>query len=190
MGQFKDRLNQIIPKITSDEFLNSTGLGNEIAFYIFDYPPEKELEVRDHIQFVVEHVYKKNPDLKIIHINLFELLVKYLKSNDLLDRAIDLQKKKGDAHLLKALKGPLDGKRIANVFIQEAEPSKYNLVLVSGVGNTWPLIRSHHLLNNLHPLMETTPLVLFYPGRYSGADLSLFGRLKQTNYYRAFRLVP
>jgi hypothetical protein len=31
-----DRLNEILPKITSDDFLSSRGLGNEIAFYIFD----------------------------------------------------------------------------------------------------------------------------------------------------------
>ena len=34
-----DRLNQILPIITSDAFLRGKGLGNEIAFYIFDYPP-------------------------------------------------------------------------------------------------------------------------------------------------------
>ncbi len=28
---------QCLPKITSDDFLSSRGLGNEIAFYIFDY---------------------------------------------------------------------------------------------------------------------------------------------------------
>ena len=34
------RLNQILPKLTSDDFLRARGIGNEIAFYIFDYAPE------------------------------------------------------------------------------------------------------------------------------------------------------
>jgi hypothetical protein len=51
MGSFQERLNRIIPRLTSDELLSNSGLGNEIGFYIFDYPPEKELEVRDHINF-------------------------------------------------------------------------------------------------------------------------------------------
>ena len=44
-----ERLNQILPRVTSDDFLSSRGLGNEIAFYIFDYPPEAELRIRDHV---------------------------------------------------------------------------------------------------------------------------------------------
>jgi hypothetical protein len=31
--------------------------------------------------------------------------------------------------------------------------------------------------------------VIFYPGKFDGQGLRLFGRLKQSNYYRAFRLV-
>jgi len=41
-----DRLNEILPRITSDDFLAGKGLGNEIAFFIFDYPPEEELRIR------------------------------------------------------------------------------------------------------------------------------------------------
>lgn len=190
MEQLKERLNKIIPRITSADFLNSTGLGNEIAFYIFDYPSEKELEIRDHINFILDHLKKKKPELRIKHINLFELIVNNLKDNDFLDRAIKLQKEKGNESLLKALKGLLNGKKIAAVFVKEADPDNHDLVLISGVGSVWPLLRGHSLLNNLHPLMADTPLVMFYPGVYSGSDLRLFGRLDQKNYYRAFRLVP
>jgi hypothetical protein len=34
----------MLPRVTSDEFLGGRGLGNEIAFHIFDYPPEDERE--------------------------------------------------------------------------------------------------------------------------------------------------
>jgi hypothetical protein len=43
----EERLNQILPRITSRDFLDSKGLGNEIGFWIFDYPPEREVDVRD-----------------------------------------------------------------------------------------------------------------------------------------------
>jgi len=64
-----------------------------------------------------------------------------------------------------------------------------DMVIMTGVGNVWPLLRSHTLLNNLHALMEETPLVMFYPGVYDGQGLSLFGCVEDRNYYRAFRLV-
>ena len=41
--RLRKRLNQILPCITSKSFLSSEGIGNEIACYIFDYPPEGEL---------------------------------------------------------------------------------------------------------------------------------------------------
>ena len=102
---------------------------------------------------------------------------------------MQIQKQKGDAEVLKALKGPLGADKIAKAFVEEAEPQAHDLVLISGVGNAYPLLRSHNLLNNLHSLMVDTPLVMFYPGIYTGQGLTLFGKLKETNYYRAFQLV-
>lgn len=190
MDALKRRLDQIIEKVTSDELLQNKGLGNEIGFYVFDYPPEYELEVRDHLQFILRHLPKKKPDLKFKHINLFELIITYLKSRKLLDRSIAMQKKDGDQKLLGSLiKGPLDPKKISSAFAEAADPSRHDLVLVSGVGSAYPLLRSHNLLNNLHSLMENTPLVMFYPGVYTGQGLRLFGKLKEANYYRAFQLV-
>ncbi len=189
MISFKERLDKIIDRLTSDELLKNTGLGNEIGFYIFDYPPEYELEMRDHIQFILRQLPKRKPDLKFKHINLFDLIIGYLKKRKLLDRVLQIQKQKGDAEVLKALKGPLGADKIAKAFVEEAEPQAHDLVLISGVGNAYPLLRSHNLLNNLHSLMGDTPLVLFYPGIYTGQGLTLFGKLKESNYYRAFQLV-
>ncbi len=190
MASFKARLNKIIDRITSEDFLENKGLGNEIGFYIFDYPPEKELEIREHIEFILEYIKKKKPILPVKHINLFKLIVEYLKNRKLLDRALQIQNKKGDYELLKALKAPLGADKVAKAFIEEADPENHDLVIISGVGNAWPLLRSHNLLNNLHSPMGGTPLVMFYPGVYTGQDLTLFGRLNGKNYYRAFQLVP
>jgi len=105
--KLKDRLNKIVPKIVSKELLNNMGLGNEIGFYIFDYPPKEELTVREFIASRLKQLPKEYPDIKLAHVNLFELIIDYLQNRKLLDRAIKLQKEKGDEELLKALKGPL-----------------------------------------------------------------------------------
>ena len=101
-----------------------------------------------------------------------------------------MQGKKGNPALAKALKGPLESKKIARIFTAEADPDNHDLILISGVGSAWPMLRSHNLLNNLHPLMGSTPVVMFYPGVYTGAGMKLFGRMRENNYYRAFQLVP
>ncbi len=184
-----ERLNRILPKLTSDELLSGTGLGNEIGFYIFDYPPEDELSVREHILFLLEHLPKAKPDLRVKHVNMFDLVIDYLKSRNLLDRAIEKQRSEGDEALLSALSAPLHESRLAQVFAEVVQPEQQDLVLISGVGSVWPLLRSHSLLNNLHPIMGSTPLVMFYPGKYDQLTLQLFGILASKNYYRAFKLV-
>jgi hypothetical protein len=186
----QERLNQILPRITSDDFLGGAGIGNEIGFYIFDYSPDEELVVREHIRFLLEHIPKAKPGLRVTHVNLFDLVIGYLRSRNLLDRSLQMQREKGNDALMQALRAALHEHKLAQVFEQEAHPREHDLVLVSGVGSVFPLMRSHTLLNNLHPIMGETPLVLFYPGRYDGQSLRLFGKLKNNNYYRAFKLVP
>ena len=189
MISFKNRLDKILDRLISDELLTNKGLGNEIGFYIFDYPPEFELKMREHIQFLIRQLPKRKPDIKFIHINLFELVIGYLKQRKLLDRAIKIQLTQGNQKFLKAIKGALSADKIAKAFIAEADPEKNDIVLVSGIGSLYPMLRSHNLLNNLHALMENIPLVMFYPGTYSGQGLRLFGKLREVNYYRAFQLV-
>jgi hypothetical protein len=185
-----ERLNKVLPRIISDEFLSGSGIGNEIAFHIFDYPPEDELKVRDYLRTLIDHIPKQKHGLRVKHINLFEFVLEYLKSRKLLDKAIEMQRNKGDEALKKALAGPLHESKLSGVFAEFAHPEKHDLVIVSGVGSAWPLLRSHTLLNNLQPVMGNTPLVMFYPGRYDGQSLRLFGKLRNNNYYRAFKLVP
>ena len=187
---FTERLNEILPKLISDDFIKSKGLGNEIAFYIFDYPPEEEVNVRKHIEFLEKQIPSKNPNLKVNHVNLLDLIVGYLEKRGFLDRSFDMQKEQGDSALYKALAAPLHESRLAEVFADAAAPNEYDLVMVSGVGSVWPLLRTHTLLSNLHPIMGNTPLVMFFPGKYDGQALQLFGKLKDDNYYRAFKLVP
>lgn len=185
-----DRLNQIQDKIISTEFLTGQGLGNEIGFWIFDYAPEDELKVREYIQFLEEMLAKKHSHLRVLHINLLQSLVDYLTERNFMDKAIQMQKAKGDDALLKALKGPLHMDKFAPYLVSKYATNEQDIVLMSGIGSVWPLLRAHHLLNSLHSLLGHKPVVLFYPGYYNGQSMSLFGKIPSNNYYRAFKLVP
>ena len=66
--------------------------------------------------------------------------------------------------------------------------NNYDVVFFTGIGKVWPLLRSHNLLNNLQNIIEK-PLILFYPGQYTGQDLSLFGLFESSNYYRANKII-
>lgn len=188
--RLRERLNAILPRVTSDEFLSGSGLGNELAFYVFDYPAEEEIRIREYVAFLVEQIPKRRPGMRVHHVNLFDLVIDHLKARNLLDKATAMQQNEGDQKLLERLKPILDPEKLAPVFVAAAKPGECELVLVTGIGSVWPVLRSHTLLNNLHARMGATPLVMFYPGKYDGLSLRLFNKVESNNYYRAFKMVP
>ena len=190
--ELAERLDAIRERLDNDDFLNNRGLGNEIGFYIFDYPPQFELMVRDYLALLVGRMAKLGR--RFVHLNLFDEMLVMLQERKLLDKAFELEKKKGIDELAKALKGPLEQGRVAQHLVKKMDPSAQEFVLLSGLGQCWPLLRGHSLLNALHAHMGETPLVLFYPGRYNGLELYPFdldtAEVAPANYYRAFQLVP
>jgi hypothetical protein len=185
----QERLNQIPDKILSEGFLQGKGLGNEIAFWIFDYDAAAELQVRESIESLEIMLGKMHSHLKVVHINLLRYVVDYLTERNFIDKAIKLQRQKGDEALLRALAGPLHMSKFAPYLMQRSDAANKDLVFISGVGSVWPMLRSHNLLNTLHAELGDKPLVLFYPGVYDGQTMKLFGEITRKNYYRAFKLV-
>ena len=196
MSGLHDRLNQILPRITSPEFLSGEGIGNEIACYIFDYPAADELLVREHLQTLLERLASHHADIGVLHLNLLDVVVDYLRKQGYLDKAMDMCAKQGGAAVLKALKGTLAAEKVVKFIGEEHQPSSRDLILASGVGSVWPMLRAHRLLNCLHSVLAGTPLLMFYPGRYDGTTLRLFDRIASDKtrpgknpYYRAFPLI-
>ena len=188
---FEERLNQILPKIASDDFLDSKGLGNEIGFWIFDYPPEREMDMRDFLtRTVITSLNKSQPPIRAEAINLFELVIQLLEERKLLDKAIEMQRTKGDGAIMAALRPVLKEDKLAQKIASMVDLDNCDVLILWGVGSAYPMLRTHTLLSALHPLMGRTPLLMFYPGRYDGYSLRLFNKLSEDHYYRAFRLIP
>lgn len=188
MTDLQSRLDQIRPRIASDDFLQGRGLGKDVPFYAFDYPAAAERQVAEHLDWLLDDIAKKT-DIRISHVNVFELAIEQLKSRGLYEKALSMEKAKGVPALLNALKGPLEPGKLSAALMSRFAEQKPDMVFLTGVGAAYPLVRTHSLLNNLQPLLDNTPLVLFFPGRFNRQSLQLFGELQETPYYRAFRLV-
>ena len=191
------RMDQILPLITEETFLRGDGIGNEIACYIFDYPASEELVVRDHLKWMLERLAKNHSNLDVLHLDLFDVVIDYLKRRGLFEKSLKMEAERGGAAVLKALKGPLAAEKISEFLATEHRPADRDLFLLSGVGRVWPMLRAHNLLNCLHPVIGEVPLVMFYPGSFDGATLRLFRQIDTPilepgakPYYRAFILVP
>jgi hypothetical protein len=188
--RFDERLNQVLPRILSPDVLDNRGAGGEIGFWIFDYPVEREMDMRQWLSDVIEPgIVRKRPDLKFAVVDLFEEVIAILKERNLLDKAYEMQTNKGDATLLASLRSVLKEDRLAARLTEKTDAANLDLLIIKGVGAVYPMLRTHTLLSALHPHMSHTPLLMLYPGVYDGLSLKLFNTLTDDNYYRAFRLV-
>ena len=188
MNELKARLDRIRSRLTSNEFLTGTGLGNEVPFYAFDYPPAEQPRVTAHVNWLVDDLQRK-AGLRVAKVDVFALAIETLKERGVYDKAVAMETNKGAAALLAALKGPLEPGKLARALVEQIKSSPVEMIFLTGVGGAYPLVRTHSLLNNLQPVLGSTPLVMFFPGAFNGQTLQLFGELEETPYYRAFRLV-
>jgi hypothetical protein len=188
---FNERLNQILPKLTSPDLLTNQGLGNEIGFWIFEYPPEEEMAMRDFLNDVVTPGLKKHqPPIRSAEVNLFDFVVSLLDAEGVLSEVITRQSREGNEAVLDDLRLMLGEFELAEKIVTKHPPEQLDMLMLTGVGAVYPMLRTHTLLSALHPHMKDTPLVMFYPGKYDGYSLRLFNKLSEDHYYRAFRLVP
>jgi hypothetical protein len=182
--------------------LNGKGIGNEIPFYVFDYPPKDELQVREFLRTLIGHDLKQElPDRKIIHVNLLEFLCDYVKDRGYFEKLLYGVSAQDNTKTLKLIRSITGAEKFADYFASKIMTQQPDLILISGVGSVYPVIRIHELLNNLHKHTELTPLIVFYPGVYDKTTFHLFGRTNLTldsslneryhssRYYRAFRLI-
>ncbi len=180
------RLEQLFATLSKSAFLTNRGIGNEIGFYIFSYDPEFEPVVSGFLPRLRERLGQAG--VKVIEFNLYTLILDLLREKDVLEDTFALEARKGVTGLEKALKKIVRPEQIvALVEARLVEPR--DLVFLTGVGAAYPLIRSHTVLNNLHPVIDKVPVVMFFPGSYDGQELRLFNTLKDDNYYRAFPLL-
>lgn len=183
------RLDALLPKLQDARLLSNRGIGNEIGFYIFDYDAEYEPLVQRYVDRLKPQLTSSPIQLILLEIDLYKTILDILSERGVLKKAFELEATKGNAALAKTI-APLVRPDQVIAYIQKKLRGDEQLVIMTGVGASWPLLRSHSILNNLHPVLDKIPLVMFFPGSYDGHELRLFDTFKDDNYYRAFPLIP
>lgn len=186
-----ERLDKAEAMICKPSFRENKGLGNEVGYYIFDYPAEQEMHVRERIDYIKEKNESSIDDYKVVVFDLYDIIIEILNQKGYLEKCFDFEKTKGFERITKSISNMLritSSDSIIVKYIKENTPEKA-VVFITGIGKCYPVLRSHTVLNNLHQVIDDVPVVLFYPGNYDGQELVLFGEIKDDNYYRAFKLV-
>lgn len=180
-----NQFNNFENKIKENNFQQNKGLGNDIGYYIFDYPIQHEEYVRLRTKKLKEKINNNNYPFKIQEFDIYDLVFDIIKEKNYLDKIFQLEEKRGTEKTLQAIQSMLklgtDKNLVSKKILEQYE--KNTVIFITGIGKIYPIVRAHDILNNLN--ITEVPLVVFYPGKYTGTNLKLFTEIDDTNYYRA-----
>jgi hypothetical protein len=189
----KERAEHLFKVVTSQRFLAKQGLGNEVPFFICPYPAEEGLSMNEDRLDLVTRI--THAGIAVLDLSLYDLSLGILEERGILDQILEIERETDKREVRELLQSVLDPKANLIPKIGEAiEATPHDVIFLSGVGEVYPYIRSHNVLNNLQSTAKDKPTVLFFPGSYThalatGASLDLFGHLHDDKYYRAFNIL-
>ena len=201
------RFEHLVKVIGGERFLQMKGLNNDLPFYICEFKAAEAIDMERLRRQLINTLESTPVDclggrgVKVLDINLYDLCIELLQAREgstegsrLWDEILAIEsdvEKDGLLELLQNVLGieeyliPAIGERI--------QQSEFDVLFLSGIGEVFPYIRSHNVLNNLQSTAKDQPTLLFFPGEYRhslehGASLELFGLLHDDKYYRAFNI--
>ena len=187
-----ERQSHLLAIISSERFLKMQGLGNEVPFFICPFKPDEALEMGRLGKGLITELGHKG--IRVLKINLYDLSIELLQARGVWDRVLSVEETITKDELKELLQGVLDPeKHLIPAMAEKMAQEEFDVLFISGVGEVFPYIRSHTVLNNLQSVAKERPTVMFFPGNYTqsqekGASLDLFGRLHDDKYYRAFNI--
>lgn len=192
-NSIQQRLNHLKETINSQDFLANRGLGNEVGYYIFDYNPKDELFVREYIRNLLKNNSPQLEGYTIQVFNLYELMVNYIEEKGYTKAIAKMEEKHGISFVASRINRLL---KMEDFDDTEMYFTKYiierivenSVVILTGVGEIYPLVRAHSVLNKMHLVFTKSPVIMMYPGEYDRLRLTILDTKKDNNYYRAFRI--
>lgn len=180
----------LLAVLGSKRFLRMEGLSNEVPFFIYPYAPEQALTVAQMKKRIKNRLATER-GINVREVNLYDLSAEILKERGVWERLLRLEPDQDKDDFRELLQGMLDPQlHIAPAVRSKIDDGDFDIFFLTGIGEVFPYIRSHNVLNNLQSVVTGKPMLMFFPGRYEqsdtlGSSLVLFGRLKDDQYYRA-----
>ena len=185
MSDINERLDLLKNLLQDKNFLESKGLSNEVNIRIFCYDAKSEMTVR---HFTEKLLTDEKISCRIFEHNLYKIFLSICEDKRIINKIPDIEEKKGSHYLLNQLSRVASN--VAFVEKMKYEPHQVgDVILITGVGEAFPFVRVHSILDAMQPHFSDIPIVVMYPGTFDGRCVKLFDKLKPNPYYRAFNIV-
>jgi hypothetical protein len=201
------RFEHLVSVMSSLRFLEMRGLNNDLPFYICEFKATEAFEMQRMQGQLTNTLASLSVEclggrgIKVLEVNLYDLCIDLLKAREgsspdtnLWDEILAIESEVEKDSLLELLQNVLDiGDYLIPAIGERLRQVEFDVLFLSGIGEVFPHIRSHNVLNNLQSTAKDKPTVMFFPGEYrhsleQGASLELFGLLHDDKYYRAFNI--
>lgn len=185
MAILEERLDRLKALIQDDDFLAGKGLSNEVNIRLFCYDPKDEMTV-NHF---VSHLLKSDLNCNLVEMNLYTLFMDICADMGILDGIPAMEEQDGSEYLLEQLRYAVDEDQFVGKMENLLDKKDREVLLIDGVGDAFPFMRVHKILETIQQRFKNIPVLVFYPGVFNGTSLRLFDRLESNPYYRAFNII-
>lgn len=185
MSNIDERLDRVRELLKDPDFLEGNGLSNEVNIRMFCYEAKDEMSVR---HFTGQIMADQSLLCHLIEKNLYEIFLSVCEDKRILPRMGDMEAKKGKENLQKQIEKAVSVQAYVDK-ICDREPEKGDVIILTGIGDVFPFMRIHMVLEALQPRVGRMPILVMYPGTFDGRHVKLFDRLPANPYYRAFNVI-
>lgn len=185
MDHIMERLDRVRALVQDSDFLEGRGLSNEVNIRIFCYQPKEEMIVRHFINQLSTDV-TLGCNLKLC--NLYRIFLELCDDIDITEAIPEMEEADGSIFLLEQLHAAIGEQE----FIEKIQYEPHvpgDVLLLTGVGEVFPFMRVHTLLEALQPHFSDVPILVMYPGEFDHCHIRLFNQLQPNDYYRGVSVI-
>lgn len=186
MSDLAQRLDGLRELVQNRDFLEGNGLSNEVNIRIFCYDPAEEMAVR---HFLEQITTDQTLNCHLAECNLYRLFMDICEDLDIADSIPEMEQADGGAYTLEQLHSAIGEGEFISKMLETIKLHGDDVLLLTGVGDVFPFMRVHKMLEAMQPYFGAVPILVMYPGTFDGNYVRLFDRLTPNPYYRAFNVV-
>ncbi len=179
----------IADRLSDDTLLGRNGLTMRESTYVLPYDPAQQQSARELINALASDELPSR-GVSVTVVNLYDIVLAFLDEQGMWGPLCDAERTVSRNEIIMMLQ---DTVSVADVICPAVEEqiaeSGCDIAFITGVGETFPYIRTHSLLSDIE---VKAPVVLVFPGQYSqnpdgSTSLDILGIPSSANggYYRA-----
>lgn len=150
-------------QLTDPALLGKDGYLMRHNLYVLPYKPGQEAFAKDLIRVLAEEDLLRH-DVKAANVNLYDIVLAYLDEQDLWGPLCEAEGDNSRDELIMMLQDTIGVADVLKPAVEHAiEETECDIAFITGVGETFPYIRTHALLSELD---VSIPVVLVFPGEY------------------------